>query len=201
MTHFQKFSASPRRPSARFLTVCALPLSLALALTSAASAMAQANPQHLQDWQSVDAMTQNIARALGREAAPIDPRIKLAQCPEKPEVTAMNANALAVRCASLGWRLRVAMLGANSRAMGNDFSEIYAASAQKQPRQRSEPPTIRRGDAVRVSIETTSYSVSYSAIATQEGRIGEAISLRGADPKNPIIAVVSGPGTASISRQ
>jgi flagella basal body P-ring formation protein FlgA len=157
--------------------------------------MAQTGQQALQDWQSVDAMTQPIARALGREAAPIDRRIKLAQCPERPEITAMNANSLAVRCPSLGWRLRVAMLGGNNRAEDTDFT---AAPAVPHPRQRSDPPTIKRGDMVRVSIDTASFNVSYPATATQDGRIGEAIALRGADPKNTIIAVVSGPGKANI---
>ena len=187
MAEFQTIRSFTRRPHASFLT------GLALAISTPAFAQAPS-----QDWQSVDAMTQHIARALGREAAPIDRRIKLAQCPEKPEITAMNANSLAVRCPSLGWRLRVAMLGANGRAVEQDFS---AAPNAAQPRQRSEPPTIKRGDVVRVSIDTASFSVSYPATATQDGRIGEAISLRGADPKNPIIAVVSGPGAASISRK
>ena len=196
MTQFQTFRSTSRRSSARFLTACALPVSLALALSSAPSAFAQTSPQHVQDWQSVDAMTQHIARALGRDAAPIDRRIKLAQCPEKPEITAMNANSLAVRCPTLGWRLRVAMLGANGGAVDPD---VMAAPATAQTRQRGDPPTIKRGDIVRVSIDTSSFNISYPATATQDGRIGEAISLRGADPKNPIIAVVSGPGKASIA--
>lgn len=191
MTQFQVIRSLGRTASARFLTGLASALTLAMGAATPAAAQGPT-----QDWQSVDAMTQNIARALGRDAAPIDRRIKLAQCPEKPEITAMNANSLAVRCTSLGWRLRVAMMGTNGRAMEQDF---ITAPAAAQPRQRSEPPTIKRGDVVRVSIETSSFSVSYPATATQDGRIGEAISLRGSDPKNPIIAVVSGPGKASIA--
>ena len=57
---------------------------------------------------------------------------------------------------------------------------------------------IRRGDNVRVTIDTANFSVSYSAVATQDGRPGETIALRGNDPKNLLSAVVTGPGRARI---
>ena len=66
----------------------------------AVSAPAQAQ-QATEDWQTIDMLTATVAGALGRTAAPIDRRIKLARCPEQASVTAIDAQTLAVRCASL----------------------------------------------------------------------------------------------------
>jgi flagella basal body P-ring formation protein FlgA len=59
-------------------------------------------------------------------------------------------------------------------------------------------PVIRRGDNVRVTIDTESYSISYAAVATQDGRVGETIALRGSDAKSMLSATVTGPGRASL---
>lgn len=143
--------------------------------------------QATEDWATIDTLTQMVANAMGRTATPIDRRIKLARCPEQASVTAIDAQTLAVRCASLGWRLRVPMSG--------PAGAMPAATGFTAP---SSSPAIRRGDAVRVSIETESFSVSYSATATQDGRVGETIALRGNDPKNLMSAVVTGPGRARL---
>jgi flagella basal body P-ring formation protein FlgA len=60
-------------------------------------------------------------------------------------------------------------------------------------------PVVRRGDNVRVTIESETFTVSYSAIATQDGRLGETIALRGNDVKNMLSAVVTGPGRARMA--
>lgn len=143
--------------------------------------------QATEDWATIDTLTQMVANATGRTATPIDRRIKLARCPEQASVTVVDAQTLAVRCASLGWRLRVPMTGpANAAPAAAGFAAPSSA------------PAIRRGDAVRVSIETESFSVSYSATAAQDGRVGETIALRGNDPKNLMSAVVTGPGRARL---
>ena len=159
---------------------------LAASLTALPAAHAQ---QAMQDWQPIDAIAQTVANAMGRVAAPIDRRIKLARCPEQASVTAIDANALAVRCASLGWRLRVPMSGpANAAPAATGFARPTASA-----------PVIRRGDNVRVTIESETFTVSYSAIATQDGRLGETIALRGNDAKNMLSAVVTGPGRARMT--
>lgn len=159
---------------------------LAAGLTLAPAAQAQ---QGTEDWQAIDALTQTVASALGRTATPVDRRIKLARCPEQATVTAVDAQTLAVRCQSLGWRLRVPMTGGGANAAA-------APASFAQP--SSSAPVIRRGDNVRVTIDTANFSVSYSAVATQDGRPGETIALRGNDPKNLLSAVVTGPGRARI---
>ena len=158
---------------------------LAASLTALPAAHAQ---QAMQDWQPIDAMTQTVANAMGRTAAPIDRRIKLARCPEQAIVTALDAQTLAVRCAPLGWRLRVPLTAPAGAAPAQASFAAPAATG----------PVIRRGDNVRVTIESDTFTVSYSAIATQDGRLGETIALRGSDAKTLLSAVVTGPGRASM---
>lgn len=153
--------------------------------TTAPAAAQQAN----EDWQTIDVLTDMVASAMGRTATPVDRRIKLARCPEQASVTAIDAHTLAVRCTSLGWRLRVPMT-----------APVDAApTAASFVRPASGAPVIRRGDNVRVTIDTESFSISYAAVATQDGRIGETIALRGGDAKSMLSATVTGPGRARIA--
>ena len=144
--------------------------------------------QATEDWQAIDALTATVASALGRTATPIDRRIKLARCPEQASITAIDAHTLAVRCDALGWRLRVPMTGPAGAAP--------AAASYARPAQSA--PVIRRGDNVRVTIDTQSYSISYAAIAAEDGRVGETITLKGDDNKSKLSATVTGPGRAIL---
>lgn len=159
----------------------------ALAMLAGGLPAAQAQ-QATEDWQTIDTLTQMVAGAMGRTAAPIDRRIKLARCPEQATITAIDTQTLAVRCASLGWRLRVAMTG------GNAAAALVPASYAKPA-----APVIRRGDNVRVILDTASFSVSYSAVAAEDGRVGETIALRGDGNRSALSAVVTGPGRARLS--
>lgn len=170
---------------ARYSQACGAVAALCAAL---AAQPAWAQSAH-EDWNAIDARTQLVASALGRTATPVDRRIKLARCPETADVTALDGQTLAVRCPSLGWRLRVAMTGPSAvdTTMPASFSRP-AASA----------PVIRRGDNVRVTIETQSFAINYAAVATQDGRIGETITLRGSDARSLLSATVTGPGRAYL---
>ncbi len=143
--------------------------------------------QATEDWQAIDALTATVAAAMGRAATPIDRRIKLQRCPEQASVTALDAQTLAVRCASLGWRVRVAMTGGAGPAPG------LAPTSHARPA----APVIRRGDNVRVSIETESFTIHYSAVAADDGRVGDTIALRG-DGNRGLSATVTGPGRAVL---
>lgn len=164
---------------------CRTIAALAAGIAMAPAATAQ---QATEDWQTIDTLTAMVANAMGRTATPIDRRIKLARCPEQASITAIDSQTLAVRCESLGWRLRVPMAAQAGAATPAVFARSAPAAA----------PVIRRGDNVRVSIDTDSFSVSYNAIATEDGRVGETIALRGNDAKNMISATVTGPGRASL---
>lgn len=158
-----------------------------------AACMAAAPVAHAQqaseDWQTIDVLTAMVANAMGRSATPIDRRIKLARCPEQASVTAIDAQTLAVRCPSLGWRLRVPMTGPAGVTPTRASYARPAAAA----------PVIRRGDNVRVTIDTESFSISYAAIASEDGRVGETIALRDSDAKSTLSAIVTGPGRAHLA--
>ncbi len=160
-------------------------------LAACATAVPAAAQQANEDWQAIDVLTNMVAGALGRTATPVDRRIKLARCPEQASVTAIDANALAVRCAPLGWRLRVPL----SAPTADSAHTAPAAASYARP---TSAPVIRRGDNVRVTIDTASFSISYAAIATQDGRVGETIGLRGSDAKSMLSATVIGPGRARL---
>ncbi|WP_439567040.1 flagella basal body P-ring formation protein FlgA [Sphingopyxis sp.] len=172
----------------RHITTC---LAAGLAACAAAAHPAYAQ-QATEDWQTIDVLTDMVAGAMGRTATPVDRRIKLARCPEQASVTAIDANALAVRCASLGWRLRVPL---STPAAG---AANAAPTAVSYSRPVAGAPVIRRGDNVRVTIDTESFSISYAAIAAEDGRVGETIALRGSDAKSSLSATVTGPGRARL---
>src|SRR3546814_3596427 len=71
----------------------------------------------------------------------------------------------------------------------------YAAPANYA---RPAAPAIHRGDNVRVSIETESLAIHYSATATEDGRVGDTIALRGTDNSRVLSGVVTGPGRARL---
>jgi len=168
------------------------PFIAGLAAISVAVPAANAQ-QRYEDWQAIDNLTAIVAGAMGRTAAPVDRRIKLQRCPEQATITAIDAQTLAVRCPSLGWRVRVPMAGGADAVPG---VVPYAAPASYA---RPAAPVIHRGDTVRVSIETESFAIHYSATATEEGRVGDTIALRGTDNRRVLSAVVTGPGRARIA--
>eukprot|EP01034_Spumella_vulgaris_P013353 gene13353-17029_t len=73
-----------------------------------------------------------------------------------------------------------------------------APTAMGFTRPATSAPVIRRGDNVRVTIDTESFSISYAAVAAEDGRIGEMIALRGNDAKSSLSATVIGPGRARL---
>jgi len=125
-----------------------------LTLFAATAAPAATAQQATQDWQTVDMLTQAVAGAMGRTAVPIDRRIVLASCPEQPAISALDAQALAVRCPSLGWRLRVPLLGAPDNGAADPPRRRTRDTARRQcPRQHRHGQLLdrlcRRRDAGR----------------------------------------------------
>lgn len=132
-----------------------------------------------QDLAALDARVAAVA-APGA-AVPIDKRIKLAPCPNEPEVSLPAAGAVAVRCAALGWKLRVALTG--------------AAAAQGEPA----APLIRRGDTIEIVARGGGYSVSSAGTALEDGAPGASIRVKIPTSPSPVTAVVARAGVASIA--
>ena len=76
--------------------------------------------------QDLDALERRLVIALGADIgapggprAPIDRRMKLAACPTQAEIAPPMQGAATIRCAPLGWRIRVPLVpgGAASASM------------------------------------------------------------------------------------
>ncbi|MGA9581102.1 MAG: flagella basal body P-ring formation protein FlgA [Allosphingosinicella sp.] len=134
------------------------------ALFTAAPAAAQTG------FQDIEAMETQIVASLGAEigepggpARPLDRRLRLKPCPEPVTLDAPAMNAVAVRCQSVGWRIRVPL----------ERSAAVATAALT----RAEP-LIRRGDQVELVAMTANFSVSAAGIAEQDGAPGDRIRVR-----------------------
>lgn len=134
-------------------------------------------------YQDLDALDARVASALpeGAGAVPIDRRIKLAACPQEPDISAPLAGAISVRCPSLGWRLRVAVTGASA-----------ATGAPGQP-------VVHRGDAIELVSKGAGYSVTSVGTALEEGPAGGSIRVKIPTSPFPVAAVIARAGVASIS--
>lgn len=156
-----------------------------LMLTAAFAAPAAVQAQA---FQNVDQLETALVAALGAgvgepggPAAPIDRRLKLAQCPQAPVFDAPMLGAVAVRCVSLGWRIRVPL------ARG------LSASAVR------EEPVIRKGDPVELIAGGRYFEVSTQAVAEQDGAPGARIRVRSTLKAAPVFAEVVRAGVVRIA--
>lgn len=131
-------------------------------------ALTAAIPVAFEDLAEMDARIAVIGAA-----SPVDRRLKLARCPAPAELTQTSANAVAVRCPALGWRILVPLVA---------------------PAQSQQAPEIRKGDVVELSVAGTGFSVSTMATALEDGRIGRSLRVRTSDANAPISVSVTGPG-------
>jgi flagellar basal body P-ring formation protein FlgA len=159
---------------------------LAPALLLAGTA-AQAQP-----FENIGALDIQVQAALGAgigqpggPAQPIDRRLKLKPCPEPATIDSPALGAVAVRCASLGWRIRVPL----TRGAG----QVHSAAAPL----RSEP-VIRKGDQVELTASSGSFTVSTIAVAEQDGAPGERIRVRSEAKKGVVIGLVTEDGRVSM---
>jgi flagellar basal body P-ring formation protein FlgA len=104
----------------------------------------------------------------GGAAQPVDRRLRLAQC-QQPLVIQPDADAVAVRCISAGWRIRVP-LAAGTASMPATMAQPARAA-----------PSVRRGDAVTMIIRGRGFTVRMAGIADQAGSVGDTIRVRTED--------------------
>ena len=150
-------------------------------------------------FQDLTALDRQVAIKLGADvgepggaAGPIDRRLRLAACPQAPLVEPGLAGTVTVRCAALGWRLRVLTNGgavAPVAASGTPFSA---------PRLHAQA-VIRRGDPVQMSVETESFAITLEAVADQDGAPGDRIRVRTDEKSGPRMAQVVDAGRVTIA--
>ena len=164
------------------------PIFRRLAVAAAFSAAPAAAQTGFQD---LDAMETQIVAALGAgigepggPARPLDRRLRLKPCPEPVTLDAPAMGAVAVRCAAIGWRIRVPLVP--------DASVTVAAAAEAEP-------LVRRGDQVELVAMTDSFSVSTAGIAEQDGAPGDRIRVRTERKgKPPVIGMVLDDGRVAL---
>jgi flagellar basal body P-ring formation protein FlgA len=131
------------------------------------------------DFQSLDAIDARAAHAAGSTVRPVDRRLKLASCPETLQADPPAMGAVAIRCASLGWRVRVVVEG----------KAALAAST---------PMIIKRGDPVSVNFVAEGFSVTTSGIAEGDARIGERVRVRVEQKANPVMGEAIEAGSVRV---
>lgn len=117
----------------------------------------------------------------GGAIAPIDRRLKLEACPQPASIEWSGSDALAVRCAAIGWRLRVGIA-----AMGGSQGKAELS--------------VHRGDTVEVTVEGDAFDVTTTAIALDDGAKGASVRLKMGASGTQSSATVTGPGAVSFSR-
>lgn len=173
-------------------------LALAPAIAAPVPAMAQALAQGMQNLTEIDIL---VAATMGAEVgqpggarALVDRRLKLKACPVALEITGPDMGAAAVRCPTLGWRIRVPLDLAAAPTQA-------AAPRAPQPRGAMAAlgeDAVKRGEPILLSVDRPMFSLSRVMIADKDGRVGEVIPVRD-DPKGrPIFVRIIEPGRATI---
>jgi flagella basal body P-ring formation protein FlgA len=133
-------------------------------------------------YQDLDALDARIASTLPSSGTPvpIDRRIRLAQCPEEPEISPLSGQAIAVRCPALGWRIRVAV-SSDAQTSGSPADIL-----------------VRRGDLVDLVVRGAGFSASAPGTALDEGAAGKTVRVKIPTSPVPVSAVVVRAGVVAI---
>ena len=146
-------------------------------LVAAMPACAVAQPFH--SLEDIDARVVEALAGTGLAAWPVDRRLKLAACAVPLTVDPPVAGAVAVHCASPGWRLRLLLDGPPAT-----FSIT--------------PVLIKRGDPVTVNFDAPGFTITASGIAETEARRGERVRVRVDQKANPVMGEAIDAGTVRI---
>ncbi len=122
----------------------------------------------------------------------LDRRLKLAACPSPVIIDPPQLGAAVLRCAEIGWRIRVPLVrGGNAvPASGNT---VPGPAAMRSA------PVIRRGDSVDLIAGDPGFTVSSQVVAEQDGAPGDRIRVRGDRSKPAIVAEVVDSSTVRLS--
>lgn len=153
-------------------------------------------PALAQGFENLEMLDNRVAAALGANigepggaTTPIDRRLRLQACPQPVEIGEPIAGALAVRCAPLGWRIRVSVVGAPQTAP----TMPRTSQAQARP-----VPVVRRGDQIELIAIASGFTVSTLATAEQDGAPGDRIRVRTERRNAPVIGQVLEDGRVAL---
>lgn len=159
-----------------------------------------ASPAAAQRFQDIDDLEQRVIAALGAHigepggpARPVDRRLRLASCPAPLGVEEPALGAVTVRCAPLGWRIRVPLARGDQAAAA---SPTRTEAPTRTPRREA---VVRRGDPVALVVTTGRFTVSRQAVAEQDGAPGDRIRVRTEPRAAPIVGQVLADGRVALS--
>lgn len=185
------------------LMASTVPVLLAIPAPAHGNANANTSTGGFQDTKILDAL---VAAQLGSEIgapggarSPVDQRLKLARCPETPSVSNGQMEAVIVRCAALGWRIRVPIniSDRSSLTPGRATSSPVRGAAPRYAAANNEI-AIKRGEPVRLTIRKRGFSLSRMMIADSNGRIGDVIPVRADRRERPIMVRITDMGEATL---
>lgn len=127
---------------------------------------------------------------IGQPGGPVthlDRRLKLQPCPQTVTIDPPALGAVALRCESLGWRIRVPLVkSANAQAVANQTAVGNTTPAAiYQSSQPMTPALIKRGDPIELVAGDGGFTVSTAAVAQEDGRLGGRIRVKPAN--GPIV--------------
>lgn len=137
-----------------------------------------AAPLAAQQFEDVGALDRHVAATVP-DALPIDPRLKLARCPEPIIVDPPALGAVAVRCRVLGWRIRVPLAIRDA--------EVAAIA-------------IRRGDPVDLVSRGDGFEVSTRAVALEDAAPGKPVRVKSLTTAAVSVGIAISPGNVSAGR-
>ena len=153
--------------------------------------LAAASPAFGQAFENLEMLESRVSAALGAGVGepggptrPIDRRLRLAPCPTPAEIDAPAMGAVAIRCETRGWRIRVPLMAGALATPG-------AAQARAEP-------VVRRGDQVQVVALGSTFSVSTLGIAEQDGAPGDRIRVRTERRSTPFVGEVLPDGRVAL---
>jgi flagella basal body P-ring formation protein FlgA len=140
---------------------------------------------------------------VGQPGGPVthlDRRLKLQPCPQTVTIDPPALGAVALRCETLGWRIRVPLVkSASAQAVANAAAVGNSSAAAYRSAQPTAPALIKRGDPIELVAGDGSFSVSTAAVAQEDGRLGGRIRVKPADRAQVVIGMVEDAGRVRVS--
>ena len=173
----------------------AMRIALPIVLTAAMAASAPASAQSaLPPAQNLDQLERMVVSTLGAEVgqpggpmAPIDRRMRLADCSGAIQIDPPMPGAVTVRCTTAGWRLRVPLARATA---GYGTGKVIPAHSGMGSGAALSAAAIRRGDPVQLIAAGSTYSISVDATAMEDANIGNRIRVSTTSKGSTVFAEV-----------
>lgn len=149
-------------------------------------------------FQDVSGLDRAVAAFTGRPIgtpggarAPVDARLKLAQCPTVSVNWRTEAHdAVVISCLGPEWKIYVPVV--------LDAARPVPAAVAASMRPVAAAPVIRRGDPVTIEAGDAGFSITRDGVAMGDAAPGARVAIRVEGAKAPVQAVAVEPGRATL---